>query len=199
MTTTVLLVRHAAHGSVDRILCGRMPGVSLSEEGRAQAEHLGLRLAGRGVAALYTSPVDRARETATALSARLGVEARVAEGIAEIAFGDWTGRAFAELDGDPLWAAWNSRRSLVRPPGGESMLEAQARAVTWLEGVRQEHPGEIVAAVSHADVIRALLAYHLGLPLDHLLRLEVGPASVSTLVVGEWGARVQTLNEAAAA
>ena len=195
MTTTVLLARHAAHDRLDRVLCGRMPGVSLSGEGRAQAGRLAERLARRHPTALYTSPLDRARETAAPLAARLGLDPRVAEGLAEIDVGDWTGRSFDELRGDPAWTAWNTRRSLARPPGGETMLAVQARAVGWLERARAGHGDETIALVSHADVIKAVLAHYLGLPLDQIGRFEVGPASTSTLVVGDWGAKVQALNE----
>lgn len=198
MTTTLLLVRHGAHDRLDRVLCGRMAGVSLSETGRAQADALAARLGDRPIAALYASPVDRARETAAPLAARLGLDAVEAEGLAEIDVGDWAGRSFADLGDDPVWSAWNSVRSVTRPPGGETMLEVQARAVGWVEAVRPGHPGQTIAAVSHSDVIKAVLAYYLGLPLDHLGRLEVGPASTSTLVVGDWGARLHALNEAAA-
>ena len=196
MTTTVLLVRHGAHDRLDRVLCGRMPGVRLSGEGRAQAEGLAERLGHQRIAALYASPLDRARETAAPLAARLGLDPVEEGGLAEIDVGDWAGRPFADLDGDPVWTAWNSVRSVTRPPQGETMLEVQARAVGWLERVRPAHRDQTIAAVSHQDVIKAVLAYYLGLPLDHLDRIEVGPASTSTLVVGDWGAKVHALNEA---
>lgn len=199
MTTTVFLVRHAAHDRLNRILCGRMPGVTLGAEGRAQAAALAERLARENVAAVYVSPLERARETAETLSQRLGIAAHVVDELNEIEIGAWTGRAFDELRDDPHWTRWNTARSVTRPPGGETMLEAQARIVGGIERLCAAHPDQSIALFSHADVIKAALAYHLGLPLDAILRFEISPASVSTLVVGDWGAKVIRMNEVSAA
>lgn len=198
MTTTVFLVRHAAHDRVDRILCGRMPGVSLSQAGRKQAARLADRLAREPIATIHTSPLDRARETAAPLAVRLGLPAEVVEDLLEIDLGAWSGRSFDELETDPLWAAWNKARAMTRAPGGETMLEAQWRVVRHIERLRARYPERGVVLVSHGDVIKAALAYHLGLPLDAYGRFEISPASISTLVVGDWGAKVLSLNEVAA-
>jgi probable phosphoglycerate mutase len=201
LTTTVLLVRHAAHGLVDTTLCGRRPGIRLSEAGRAQAERLAERLAerraGRAVAEVRTSPLERARETAEPAARRLGLDPVVAEDLIEIDFGAWAGRRFDELDGDPAWTRWNAVRSQARPPGGETMLEAQGRIVRHLEILRETHAGRAVALVTHGDLIKAALAHHLGLSLDGWNRFDVSPASVSTLELGDWGSKVISLNEAA--
>lgn len=171
-----------------------MPGVVLGHAGLAQAEGLAERLAGEGIAAVYTSPLERARMTAAPIARRLRQDERVLEALNEIDFGEWSGRDFASLDGDPLWAAWNGARHVARPPGGESMLEAQARAVTGLDGLRREHGEARLALVSHADLIKAVLAFVLGLSLDGLHRFEVDPASISTVVMGDWGAKVLVMN-----
>lgn len=196
MTTTVFLVRHGSHDRLPHVLCGRMAGVGLGAVGRAQAERLAEAMQGRSLAALYVSPLERARETAAPLAAKLKVHPRIVDELSEVDVGDWAGRRFVDLDGDPLWTAWNSVRSLTRPPGGETMLEVQARAVGWLDRVRVKHRDQRIALFSHGDVIRAMLAYYLGLSLDHLARFEIDPASVSTLIVGDWGAKVHSLNEA---
>ena len=196
MTTTFLLVRHAAHDRVGTILCGRMPGVSLGEVGRAQAQGVSDRL-GRetAVAAVQTSPIERARQTAEPIAARLGRAVEENEALTEIDFGAWTGTAFAELERDPRWAAWNGARAVNRPPYGESMMEAQARIVGALEKLRGLHRERSVVLVSHGDVIKAALLYHLGLPLDAYSRFDVDPGSISTLVVGDWGSKLIRLNE----
>jgi probable phosphomutase (TIGR03848 family) len=196
--TTLFLVRHAVHALVEGTLCGRMGGVHLGAEGRDQAERLAERFASHAVAAVQTSPLERARETAAPIASRLGLAEEVREGLAEIDFGEWTGRAFDELRDDPRWHAWNAVRSLARAPGGESMVEAQARIVGHLERVRDAQPDGAVVLVSHADMIRAALAHCLGLSLDFMLRLEIAPASVSTVEIGPWGARVIRTNEAVA-
>jgi broad specificity phosphatase PhoE len=199
VTTTIHLVRHAVHDRLDRVLCGRMQGVALSAQGRAQAAALAARFAKEPITAIYASPIERARETAEPIAERLGCTVQVREAFTEIDLGSWAGRAFDDLRDDPVWERWNTARSVTRPPGGETMLEAQVRIVAGLERLCAEHPAESVVVVSHADMIKAALAYHLGLPLDAILRFEIGPASVSTLLVGAWGAKVVSLNEKVAA
>ncbi|WP_426958726.1 histidine phosphatase family protein [Muricoccus radiodurans] len=199
MATTLFLVRHAAHDRVHHVLCGRMPGVTLGETGRRQAAALGRRLAGEGISAVYTSPLERARETAAPIAARLGLAPRENPGLAEIDFGEWTGQRFDALAGDPRWDRWNTARATSRAPGGESMAEAQARAVAAVEGIGADHPEERVALVSHADVIKAVLASVMGLSLDAHDRFEVSPASVSAIAIWDGGGKVLSMNEVVAA
>lgn len=201
MATTVYLVRHAAHDRVDRVLCGRMPGVGLGDAGLAQAEALARRFGdghGKGVDAVWTSPVQRARETAAPIADRLGLLAWDSDALCEIDFGDWTGETFDALDGDPRWRRWNEARGDGRPPGGESMAEVQARALGDIERAREEHPDGRVLLVSHGDVIKAVLAGVLGLPLDAHARFEVSPASISALAVWDGGGKVLSMNESVA-
>lgn len=184
--TTVHLVRHAAHGLLPHTLAGRMPGVALSDEGRAQAAALPARLG--PVGAVLSSPVQRALETAAAL----GRPVAEAPGFEEIDFGRWTGLRFDALDADPAWHAWNAFRSLAACPGGETMHAAQSRALSALQGLRG---GEAtVAVVSHADIIKAVLAAVLGVSLDRLDRFTVDPASISTVVLFDGYARVERIN-----
>lgn len=195
VTTTFLLVRHATHGRVGTVLCGRMPGVSLGAEGRAEAERLAEHLAGRDITSVHTSPLERASETAERIAARLGLAAEPREELLEIELGAWTGRSFASLRDESGWRGWNAARSVSRPPGGETMLEVQARVLRLVERLRATCPGGSVVLVSHGDVIKAGLLYCLGLPLDAHARIEVSPASISTVAVGDWGASVVTLNQ----
>lgn len=169
--------------------------MALSDDGRAQAARLGARLAGERIDRLVASPLDRTRETAAAIGAACGVAVETSDGVIELDMGDWTGRAIAELHGEPEWAAWNETRSTVRIPGGESMAEAQARIVRALGALAAEESGRTVVVVSHADMIKAAVAHVLGLSLDKLLRFDVSPASVTRVVWGDWGARLVSLNE----
>lgn len=194
MAATLILVRHAAHVHLNLNLSGRTPGVPLSEAGRAQAARLAARLATRGVDAVRSSPLDRARQTAAAIADAAGLDVEVAEGLQEIDFGGWTGLGFDALAGDPEWDRWNSARATARPPGGESMAEAQARIVAHLDATAREHDGGTVVLVSHADMIRAVAAHVLGLELDNLLRFDIDPASATTLIWGDGWARVNRLN-----
>ena len=195
MTTTVFLVRHGAHGQLGHALSGRTPGLGLTEDGRAGATRTARRLAGRNVAAVYTSPLQRAGETAAIIAGGLGLQPAVAEALTEINFGDWTGLAFDALAYDPAWRRWNEVRSQHRPPQGESMLQVQIRLSDWLWTVHRLHPDAAVVAVSHADVIKSALAYALGLSADAHARFAVDPASVSSITVGEWGMTVLSMNE----
>jgi broad specificity phosphatase PhoE len=199
VTTTFFLVRHAAHDRVGTILCGRMPGVTLGDVGQSQARLLGERFANQTLASVQTSPLERARETAAAIATGRNLDVAVCDAIIEIDFGAWTGRPFEDLSSDSHWNAWNMARAVNRPPGGESMLQAQARIVEAMEGLRHAYDGQAVVLVSHSDVIKAALLYHLGLPIDAYGRFDIDPASVSTLAVGDWGSRLIRLNEVIAA
>lgn len=196
MTTTFFLVRHAAHDNVGRFLAGRAGGVALSEPGRAQARRLGIRMAREDFAAIYASPRERAQQTASAIAAANGrAPVRTANELDEVDFGHWSGKTFDVLNGDPRWQRWNSLRSLARTPGGETMLDVQQRAFAFIETLAADPGDRRLVLVSHADVIKAVVSHVLGLPADAWPRFDVAPASVTSLVVGDWGAKLLTLNE----
>jgi probable phosphomutase (TIGR03848 family) len=194
--TTFLLIRHALCDPVGRFIVGRQPGVHLNEEGRRKAERLADRLAGLNSIPLYSSPLERARETAQALAAKWGSPVQTLEGLNEIDFGEWTGKSLAELEPLLAWRAFNSFRSGTRIPGGESMAEVLARALRELDRLRHRHPGPnaLVGLISHGDVLRAVLAHSLGVSLDFMHRLELSPASVSILEAEDHGPRVLLVN-----
>lgn len=192
--TTIHLVRHAAHGLLGRVLTGRMPGVSLSPEGTAEAAALAARFRGTDVAAVLSSPVQRARETAAPIAEAVGLEMIVEPGLDEIDFGDWTGCDFAALEGQPAWHAWNQHRSTARCPAGETMPAAQARAVAAMLRAGERYAGRQIVLVSHQDVLKAVLAHVLGLSLDHLARFSLDPASRSVVTLFADGARADAVN-----
>ncbi len=192
--TTFFLIRHGDTDALGKTLSGRLPGVRLNAAGRAQVERLAERLAAERIDVIVTSPLERARETAGPLARRLGLEPRIAEELNEYDFGEWSGMSFRELEPDERWRRFNAFRAGARPPGGELMLEVQARAVGLVQRLCEERADGRVALVSHGDVIRAALLYYLGAPLDHFLRVEVSPASVSALEVGPYGPRVLFVN-----
>ena len=194
--TTVLLVRHGSHDRLGRTLCGRMPGVRLSAAGRREAERLAEALGRRGdVGAIYSSPLERARETAESIADALGGTVAITAGFNEIDFGEWNGADFDELQGDPRWDYWNRVRDHGRPPGGETMLEAQIRAIKELERLTSSHPGTTLAVVCHGDIIKSLLCWGLGLPISHYARFDIAPASVSRLEMGNDCVKVGSVNE----
>jgi probable phosphoglycerate mutase len=195
---TFYLIRHGSTDLAGHTLAGRAAGVHLNAHGRAQAERLAERLAATPIQAVYSSPLERARETAHPLAARLRLTVTIDAAINELDFGDWTGRRIADLDSSaaPGWKPFNTFRSGTRAPGGEHMAEAQRRMVGALEQLRARHPGQHVALVGHADPIRATLAYFLGAPLDLMLRIEISPASISVIELADWGPRVLCVNHA---
>lgn len=197
MTTTFFLLRHAAHDNVGGYLAGRMPGVWLGSDGRAQAERLASRMQRETLVAVYASPRERTQETAAIVAAAQGIRRVVtAPELDEVDFGEaWEGKDFAALDHDPAWRRWNSVRSLARTPAGERMIDVQARAMNLVERLGGQHAGDAVALVSHSEVIKAIVNHVLGLPIDAWLRFEIGPASISAVVIGDWGSKLLTLNE----
>jgi broad specificity phosphatase PhoE len=194
----VLLVRHTEHDLGTEVLAGRREGVHLSARGVEQAEHLAVVLAesraGRRLSAIYCTPMVRTRQTAQPLAHRRGIRIEELPGFNEVEFGAWTGLSLAELGPDPQWKRWNSVRSQARPPGGEMMLDVQARVAAALEDLRARHQGETIAVFSHGDVIRAALAHCLGVHLDLFLRIEIGLGSVSAVGIEESGPRILRMN-----
>lgn len=186
--TTVLFVRHAAHDRVDRVLCGRMPGVQLGAPGLAQAARIAQLLAREQPLSVYSSPQPRAMQTAAAL----GMPVVPCAALDEIDFGRWTGREFAALADDPQWRAWNAQRATARPPDGEAMADVQQRVLAWLGTVADRSP---IAAFSHGDVIKATLFGLLGLSLDAHARLEISPGGISAVAIWPGGGKVLSVNE----
>jgi broad specificity phosphatase PhoE len=199
MTATILLIRHGAHVHLDQRLSGRMPGVPLSDAGRAQAAALGAVLSRERIDRVESSPLDRTFATAEAIAAACALPAPTPiDALVEVDMGEWTGTAFDDLAGAD-WDRWNIERATARVPGGESMAEAQARIVGHLAATARSSPDRVIAMVSHSDMIRAAAAHVLGLPLDNLLRFDIDPASVTRLVLGDWGGKLISLNERARA
>jgi broad specificity phosphatase PhoE len=196
LAATILLIRHAAHDDLNVRLSGRRPGVPLSAAGRAQAKRVGHRLANHGIVRVACSPLQRTVETAAAITGAASLpDAEPDDALLEIDFGAWTGRTFDSLTGDSEWDRWNAERLRATPPQGEAMAAAQQRIVGWLDATARSVNGAVVAAVTHCDMIRAAVAHVLGLPLDKLLRFDIDTASITTIVAGDWGARLVRLND----
>ena len=186
--TTVLLIRHGLTALTGPVLTGWTPGVHLDERGRAQVASLGERIREIPLAALVTSPLERCRETAEAVLAgrEPSPALHVDERVGEVRYGSWTGRDFKDLQKDPLWRVVQGHPSAAIFPDGEGLAAMAARAT---EAVRDWNarlgPDATYAVVSHADVIKALIADALGLHLDGYQRIAVDPASVSIIQYAE--------------
>jgi len=196
--TRILLIRHGINDYVKaRRLAARTPGVHLNEEGLAQAATLADRLAAASLAAIYSSPLERARETAAPLAERLAFTVQILDGVKETDCGEWTGQSLDELSKLDLWRQVQGCPSLFRFPGGESFAEIQARMVAALEALRAAHPGQTIAVFSHADPIKLAVAFYTGMPLDLFQRLDVAPASISELEFVPCRPRLARLNDCA--
>jgi probable phosphoglycerate mutase len=192
--TTCLLIRHAAHILGGEIIAGRSPHAFLSPLGKEQVSALVDRLAHVPIRAVYSSPVTRAVETATPLAQRLALPLQTSDALREVEFGQWEGRRMDELRPQPRWRQWNSFRSGTRIPGGELMAQTQLRIVDEILRLAPVHPDQCIALVSHGDVIKAVLAYFLGIPLDLFTRIEISLASVSALSIGDYGPWITCIN-----
>jgi probable phosphoglycerate mutase len=177
------------------VLSGRKPGIDLSDEGRAQAEALGERLRDLPISAVYASPIERTMQTAGAVAAHHGLDVRVLPGVVEAEYGAWTGQQIKDLAKTDLWRQVQVAPSLARFPDGESIREMQSRAVDAVQQVAADHVGQLVVVVSHADVIKAVVAYYAGMHLDQFQRLVISPASVTGLLVSRLGAAVVKWND----
>jgi broad specificity phosphatase PhoE len=197
VTTTIFLLRHAAHDNVGAFLAGRTPGIRLGVEGRAQTGRLGERMRRERFDAVIASPRERTQETAAAVAAASGLGGVETDPrLDEIDFGDaWSGKTWDELNKDAAWIRWNAERGTARTAGGESMNDVQLRMIAAMEAAAQRFPDGAVVLVTHADLIKAAVCHVLGLPLDHLSRFEVSPASITPVVWGDWGAKLLWLNE----
>ncbi len=194
----ILLIRHGQNDWVNkRRLAGWTPGVHLNEEGRSQAEQLSERLSSLPLKAIYSSPLERCIETAAFLAHPHGLEVVELDDIGEVHYGDWQGKKIKKLAKKKRkWYAVQHFPSRFRFPGGESLTEVQKRAVAAIERLSLLHEKELVAVVSHADVIKLILAHYLGMHIDLFQRIVVSPASVSSLMLSESGpVRVLRIND----
>ena len=195
MTTTFYLVRHGVTSHTGHKLTGWMEGVGLTPEGRAQAEGAADLLSGVPLRAIYSSPIDRCWETAQIVAARHPrLEPQPTEEIGEVRYGRWTGRSLKSLAKTKLWEVVQSFPSGMTFPEGETLRAVQSRAVDQIESLRAAHPRSNVCCVTHADVIKLVLAHYLGVHLDLYQRIAVAPASVSAFSVGDRGPYVLGMN-----
>lgn len=193
--TVLLLVRHGLTATTGKVLPGRAPGLHLSDQGRAQAAAAAQRIAKvPRLAAIYSSPLERARETAQALARIRRMPVRIDRGLLECDFGAWTGAKLADLSRKPEWDVVQRHPSAFRFPRGESFSEMQTRITNALARLVAQHPGRVVVAVSHADPIKAAVAHALGVPLDLFQRIVINTASITAVAYGRTNASVLTLN-----
>lgn len=193
--TLVLFVRHGHTPTTGKLMPGRAKGLHLSDDGRKQAEGVAERLAVLPkVDAIYASPLERTRETASPIAKTRGLRVRSHRGLLELDIGEWTGWELKKAAKTEEWKTVQKRPSAFRFPGGESFLEMQSRMVDAVESIRADHPGGTVVAVSHADPIKAVAADAVGTPLDLFQRIVISPCSVTAILYGDSSPIALTVN-----
>lgn len=193
--TLLLLIRHGANDWVHGRLAGWTPGVHLNEEGRNQAAALSERLGDLPISAVYSSPLERCIETAQAVAGPRNLTLRVVDQIGEVRYGEWQGAELKELYKHELWPGVQFYPSGTRFPNGETLGEAQMRMVQALDTLRAQHPKQIIAVFSHADLIKLALAYYIGVHIDLFQRLVINPCSLNALAFERMGPRLMALND----
>jgi len=184
--TTLLLVRHGVTAATGHRLGGRTQA-ELSAAGRAQARAAGERVAALPVRAVYASPLARTWQTAELIGEAVGKDPVACEGLLEVDYGRWTDRSLKSVARTKMWPVIQARPSLASFPDGETIRHAQLRAADAVEELVARHRRGMIVAVSHADVIKVLVAFYLSLPLDAFQRLHVTPASVTVLSLSPGG------------
>ncbi len=185
-STTVLLVRHGTTSTTGSILPGRAPGLHLADRGKTQAKRVAERISelAKKPVALYTSPLERARETAAPIAKATQLRLIVDRGLLECDFGSWTGKKLSLLQKKPEWRNVQQSPSTFRFPDGESFVEMQMRVWSTLEKLAARHRGKTIVVVSHADPIKAAVTFAQGVPLDLFQRTVISTCSISALSIG---------------
>ncbi|MFZ5858399.1 MAG: histidine phosphatase family protein [Chloroflexota bacterium] len=194
---TILLIRHGENDYTKKgKLAGHLPNVHLNERGQQQAQALGKAFKGVPLAAIYSSPLERAQETAAPIAAARDLEVQTETGLIETNVGKWQGRSWKVMGKTKAWKVVQRSPSRFQFPEGESFYECQTRIVTALDAICKKHkPKDVVACVFHADPIKLAVAHYIGLPLDHFQRLGCDTGSVTALFISEMGAHLMKLNQ----
>jgi probable phosphoglycerate mutase len=194
--TTLLLIRHGENEFTRTgKLAGWTPGVGLNAAGQQQAQALVERLKGAPIKHIYSSPLERAQETAAPLAAALGLPVRAHPGLGEVRFGAWTGQSLKRLARTKLWRVVQALPSAMQFPDGETVRGAQLRIVDALDEIARAHPKAMLAAFSHSDPIKLAVAYYLGMPLDLFQRIHIHTCSITILHLGQGQPSLVKLND----
>ncbi len=194
--TTVLLIRHGENEWTEsHKLAGRTPGVHLNDYGRLQAEALSQRLAEVKLSAIYASPLERTVETAEVIAKRHQLKVKTRPGVVEVDYGEWTGESIKTLAKKKSWPVVQFYPSGAGFPGGETMYQMQTRMVQEINKLVGKHPGQIIAIVGHADLIKAAVAHYLGVHFDLFQRIVISTASITTITFTAMGPRIVAVND----
>jgi probable phosphoglycerate mutase len=184
VATRLYLVRHGATQLTSEDKFSGAIGVDLSDEGRWQARQLSARMAKETIAAVYASPLSRALETATILSAPHNLTPQQEDGLREISHGRWEGLSRKDVEErfGTEYAAWEADPFIVAPEGGESGLSVLARALPVIRSIVARHQDQRVLVVSHKATLRLIISSLLGFdPRGYRDRLDQSPACLNVL------------------
>jgi probable phosphoglycerate mutase len=195
--STIILVRHGENDWVKKNrLAGWIEGVHLNENGRSQAKDAAKRLAKLPIKQIYSSPVTRCLETAEYIAKSHKLDIVELDDVGEVRYGEWEGKKIKKLATKPEWHAVQHYPSRFQFPNGEALREVQFRAIQALEKLSTQHQDDIIVVVSHADLIKLVLAHYLGTHIDLFQRIVISPASVSVLALMNNGVvRVVRVND----
>jgi probable phosphomutase (TIGR03848 family) len=194
--TTVLLIRHGENEWTEsHKLAGRTPGVHLNDYGRLQAQALSQRLAQVKLSAIYASPLERTVETAEVIAKHHQLKVKTRPGVVEVDYGEWTGESIKTLAKKKSWPIIQFYPSGAGFPGGETMYRMQTRMVQEINKLVGKHPGQIIAIVGHADLIKAAVAHYLGVHFDLFQRIVISTASITTISFTPMGPRIVAVND----
>ncbi len=194
----LLLIRHGENDYVKSgKMAGRLPGIHLNEKGKKQAQSLAEALKEIPLEAVYSSPLERAMETAQPIAKIHKLRILREPNLMDTDVGKWQGRSWRVLGLTKVWKIVQNAPSRFRFPQGESFLEAQTRYVNTIEQIIKKHnkPKDIVVVVFHADPIKLVVAHFLGMPLDHFQRLSCDTGSVTVIYASESRANLIKLNQ----
>ena len=194
---TVILVRHGENDWVTKHrLAGWIEGVHLNENGRSQAKNAAKRLAKLPIKSIYSSPVTRCVETAEYIAKSHKLNIIEIADVGEVRYGDWEGKKIEKLATKPEWHTVQHYPSRFQFPKGEALREVQFRAIQAIEALNTKHEDDNIVVVSHADLIKLVLAHYLGVHIDLFQRIVISPASVSVLALMNNGVvRVVRVND----
>lgn len=194
----LLLIRHGENNFVKTgKLPGHSPGIHLNENGQKQAQALGEALKDVPIKAIYSSPLERALETAEPIAKARNLPIIQEPDLRDANVGTWQGKSLKILRRTKVWKIVQNAPSRFHFPEGESFIDLQTRIANALENMIRKHnkPNHIIAAVFHADPIKLAVAHYIGLPLDRFQRLACDTGSVTVLYVHEMGADLLKLNQ----
>ncbi len=192
---TLFLIRHGENDYLakDR-LAGHIPGIHLNERGHEQAVELARTLGRLPIKAIYSSPLERAVETAEPLAQSLGLGIQLRPDLTDTDVGEWEGRSWKALGRTKIWKVIQQTPSQFQFPGGETFIQCQKRVIHALDAIAGAHGDELIAVVFHADPIKLAVAHYLGQPLDNFQRLTAHTGSVTILKIDGSAVKLLALN-----